>query len=202
MQNSDKKQKTFKMEFYSLLITIILTFSGYLFTHYQNVSLNEDQYRQSIQLKQLEAELERTNEQLRYVYGPLYALTQSIDRTWVEFRKRHRTGGGAYFSKGITEEDKMTWRIWFKSVWMDQYEMMDEIILKYSDLIDGDQLPEELLLLSAHIAGYRAVMKRWEENDFSRHLSFFNYPNGITKYAKEHYLKLKKKQQKLLGELK
>lgn len=173
----------------SLMITIALAFSGYLYT-----------YETQLKLAQRDAKLERVNSQLRNLYGPLYALTQVEQRNWKYFRQENKPNGG-YWGGAIppTEAEAKAWRIYISEVDMPRYLKMEQVILENSDLIEGNDMPDILLDLSIHIAGYKEVLHRWKNNDFSVNTSYYNYPNSIRAYAEEHYKALKKRQSQLLG---
>lgn len=81
---------------------------------------------------------------------------------------------------------------------MPNYAAMDEIMRKHADLIIEQNIPQPLLNLSAHIAGYKAVVAAWEKGDFTENFSFFNFPNGVRSYLRDRYLQLKKEQAELL----
>lgn len=79
---------------------------------------------------------------------------------------------------------------------------MESLIIKHSDLLVESDIPAALLDLSAHIAGYKPVLKSWERGDFSHNLSLINFPGEpLAKYAEDRYRALKAKQARLLGEL-
>ena len=61
------------------------------------------------------------------------------------------------------------------------------------------EMPEGLLRFVAHVAAYKAVLAKWEESDFSEHLSIIDYPTEVTWYATESYSQLKREQLTLIG---
>ncbi len=175
----------------SIFMTVGLAFTGYLYTHQSQLELNQSQ-----------AKLERVNKQLRNLYGPLYALTQVEKTNWEVFRKHNKPGGGYWSQENPpTTEEAEAWRIYISEIDMPRYLHMERVILENSDLIEGDDIPQILLDLSVHIAGYKEVLFRWEQKDFSQNTSYYNYPNEIREYAVKHYQALKLKQLQLLGEI-
>ena len=78
---------------------------------------------------------------------------------------------------------------------------MEALILKHTDLLVESEMPEILLDLSAHIAGFKPVLKSWEQGDFSKNTSLISFPEGFNQYAEKNYRILKAKQAELLGEL-
>jgi hypothetical protein len=174
----------------SLMITICLAFSGYLYT-----------YQSQLKLTQRHGKLERVNSQLRNLYGPLYALTQVEKRNWETFRQVNKPVG-SYWSNDNppTKEEAVAWRIYISEIDMPRYLKMEKIILENADLIEGNDIPSILLDLSIHIAGYKEVLYRWKSNDFSQNTSYYNYPKDIRDYAEKNYKDLKNRQSQLLGE--
>ena len=170
-------------------VTIILALVGYFVTYFNN-----------LRLSQRNDKLDRVNKQLGELYGPLYALSNSSDISWKAFRSVNRPGK-AYFGEGDppTEEELKTWRLWITTVFMPTNQRMYELILSKSDLLIESQMPEALLLLCAHVTAYQAVLKRWENEDYSEYISLINYPSMmVLDYAKDSFQKLKSEQKTLL----
>ncbi len=87
-----------------------------------------------------------------------------------------------------------------KTVFMPNNTKMYELVLSKSDLLIESRMPDGLLDLCAHVAAYQTVLKRWEENDFSEHLSLIEYPReGVIEYAQTSFEALKAEQAYLLG---
>lgn len=167
----------------------MLAFAGYVATYLNGLYLSKRQ-----------AKLERVNQQLRDLYGPLYALSQAEGRSWRAFRRQHRPKGIYWDPKSPpSESEAKAWRTYITEVCMPLYQNMEKTYLKHSDLLREETMPSQLMELSAHIAGYRIVTSQWKEGDYSNHLSYFNYPGEkIREYAKRGYLELKAEQAKLL----
>ena len=174
-------------------ITIVLALFGYLFTWFSN--------RRSAQYQ---AQLDRINQQLSDLYGPLFALAESSDISWKAFRSRHQPNS-RYFSKikPPSEEDIETWRLWMQTVFMPINSQMVEIIQNNADLLIESDMPKCLLLLLAHVASFKAVIERWERGDYSEHESMVVYPSEpLLTYLNDSYQTLKIEQAELIGLLK
>jgi hypothetical protein len=174
-------------------ISIILALFGYLFTWFSS--------RRSTQQQ---AQLDRVNQQLSNLYGPLFALVESTDISWRAFRSKHQPNS-RFFSK-ITppnEEDVVTWRLWMQTVFMPINSQMYDIIQDHAHLLIESDMPKCLLLLLAHVASFKAVIQQWEQGDFSEHESMVAYPSeSLVAYVNESYKKLKAEQAQLIGLLK
>ena len=176
----------------TLVVSIVLAFSGYLYTYYKDLHLVQRKER-----------LERISSQLRELYGPLYASTVTSGRIWEEFRKRNRPGKPYWLSKPPpTNNEAKKWRLWIKEVFMPMNLEKEKIILNNADLIVEERMPQVLLDLSAHVAAYKAIIAQWNAEDYSENTSFFDFPGiELRKYAEEHYISLKKEQLNLIGEV-
>ncbi|WP_257463589.1 hypothetical protein [Archangium lipolyticum] len=171
------------------LASVLLAVSGYLAAH-----------ASKLRLDQRTSQLNRINTQLSDFYGPLLALGSATSTAWLQFRKKYRPGR-AFFGEGAppTEQELVAWRTWMKEVFMPSNLRMAELVTTKSDLLIEDHIPPCLLTLCAHVAAYQAVMKRWEEKDFSEHSSLVNFPTEVLDYAHKSFLHLKAEQSRLLG---
>jgi hypothetical protein len=77
---------------------------------------------------------------------------------------------------------------------------MELAILENADLFEGGSFPEPFITLLAHIAAYKEVLKRWENEDFSVSLSVLDYPRDAATYVSNTFEELKLRQGRLLGE--
>jgi hypothetical protein len=174
----------------TLIITVILAFSGYLITYLNNIRLSQRTER-----------LARVNRQLAELYGPLFALSQASDRAWQAFRRKYRPGR-TYFGQGTppNDEELEAWRLWMNTVFMPNNLRMYELLLSKSDLLIESETPKCLLDFYAHVTAYQTVIKKWENNDFSEHTSLIDYPNQeLIEYIRKSYVELKAEQSQLIG---
>jgi hypothetical protein len=174
----------------TFLGAVLLALLGYFVTYLNN-----------LRLAQRQARLDRVNKQLKEFYGPLFALTRASTMSWAAFRRVYRPGG-SFWDEGHapTDEEAARWRTWMTEVFMPRNLEMVRIITEHSDLLDEDEMPDCLLTLCAHVAGYMPVLKAWEEGDFSRHTSVVNFPaEELLAYTQANYDRLKREQARLLG---
>ena len=76
---------------------------------------------------------------------------------------------------------------------------MVEVIVQKADLLDDPDMPACLLELCAHVAAYRALLKRWEEGDYSENVSILPFPQAaLAEYTSTRFARLKHEQQDLL----
>jgi hypothetical protein len=145
--------------------------------------------------------LERINQQLKLLYGPLYSINQSSQLAWAAFRGRTRPGKAFFGTEPPpTQEELLAWRYWIQTVFGPMHAEMMSAITKNADLLIEDDIPDSLRLFCAHVAVYKVVLARWEDHDFSEYTSILNYPaQELTIYLQKSFEKLKAEQRRLLG---
>lgn len=158
-------------------------------------------YLNDIKIAQRKDRLDRINQQLKLLYGPLYAIDQAGNTAWEAFREKNRPGGSYWSSTPPpTESEKEVWRLWMREVFMPLNLRLEKTIVENADLLIENKMPESLLLFIAHVSAYKAVLRRWENNDYSEHISLVNYPRQeVRTYAEESFADLKHEQERLLG---
>ena len=76
---------------------------------------------------------------------------------------------------------------------------MEQVIVENAHLIEGVAMPAPFLELLAHVEVYRAVIKKWEKNDFSEHTSYLDFPQEFEDYVSHAFVSLKRRQFHLIG---
>lgn len=150
-----------------------------------------------------EAELERVNNQVRLLYGPLYASLLANNSSWDAFCENHWPAHGkdSYFGDGyaLTEEERERWVTWVREVFHPNNERIEALILDHLDLVEGGKMPKAFVVALAHIATYRAVISQWKAGDFSEYDAVVNFPAGrLLAAVKPTYFALLRKQHRLI----
>jgi hypothetical protein len=145
--------------------------------------------------------LERLNQQLKLLYGPLYALNQANNLAWGAFRSRVRPGGSFFRAEPPPSPQELAqWRYWMLTVFRPIHEEMLSIVTKNADLLIEDDLANSLQIFCAHVAAYKVVFERWSRDDFSEHASVVDYPTKeMAEYLGESFRRLEAQQGRLLG---
>jgi hypothetical protein len=172
----------------STVVTIALGFIGLAGTYLYNLRLARRKDR-----------LELINLQLNQFYGPLYVSTVVGAIAFDALRRKLRRE--LIFANRFQPDPEglREWKIWLPNVFLPLNEFRGDLILTNSHLIREQDMPECLLAFVAHAAAYKAVLKKWEEGDFSEFLSIIDFPADLEKYATRSYQELKREQLQLLG---
>ncbi len=76
--------------------------------------------------------------------------------------------------------------------------IMDLIVHK-ADLLAEDAMPWPLLDACAHVEAYEPVIRRWEQGDFTDHVSLIPFPRReLSEYLSTTFASLKTEQSRLI----
>jgi hypothetical protein len=144
--------------------------------------------------------LERVNEQLKDLYGPLLALVSAADSAWASFRDQYRPHGSFWGrDPEPTDDEAQAWRRWMSTVFMPLNRQMRDVIVTKAHLFEEAEIPECLLRLCAHVSAYEPILDRWSEGDYAEHAPRLAFPRQQTlEYAVTSFKRLKTRQQELL----
>jgi hypothetical protein len=165
-------------------LTIILAFAGYLVTFFS-----------ARMLAQRKDKLELVNRRLNEFYGPLYVASQAGHIAYRSLLKRQ----GKAKSDPIRDEDMKDWVLWMTTIFMPLNDIREKIIIEKASLIVEEHMPQCLLDFVTHVVGYKAVMAKWAEGDFTERRSTIGWPPEFDLYVKTSYAALKAEQTQLLN---
>jgi hypothetical protein len=181
------------------LTPALLTLSGTIFTAILAVI---GKYFYDLNLARRKDRLDRINNQLRLLYGPLYASDLAAREVWQAFwRKMDRDPKNPNLRlRKLTEAEMSEWRTWVTEVFMPLNERMERAIVENADLFVGNEIPQGLLLLCAHVASYKALRARWKAGDISEASPPIDYPaKEFRAHIQSTFLALKNEQASLLA---
>ena len=167
----------------TVILTILLAFAGYLVT-----------FLSARMLAQRRDKLRLVNKRLNEFYGPLYVASEAGDIAYRSLLKRQ----GKAKSEPIRDEDMKEWMLWMTTIFMPLNDIREKIIIEKAYLIIEEKMPKCLLDFVTHVVGYKAVMAKWAEGDFSERRSTIGWPPEFDIYVKNSYAALKAEQTRLL----
>ncbi len=164
-------------------LTIILAFAGYLVT-----------YLGARLLARRKDKLDLVNRRLNEFYGPLYVASQAGNIAYRSLLKKQ----GKTQSFPILDGEMKEWMLWMSTVFMPLNDIREKIILEKAYLIIEEQMPHCLLDFVTHVVGYKAVVAKWAECDYSERRSTIGWPPEFDVYVERSYAALKAEQTRLL----
>jgi len=165
------------------LLTIALAFVGYLVTMF-GARVNARR-RDKLRL---------VNKRLNEFYGPLYVASEAGDIAYRSLLKRQ----GKLKSDPITDAEMKEWMLWMTTIFMPLNDFREKIIIEKAYLVVEERMPQCLLDFVTHVVGYKAVMKKWAEGDYTERRSTIGWPPEFDIYVKNSYAALKAEQTRLL----
>lgn len=164
-------------------LTIILAFVGYLLT-----------YLGARLLARRKDKLDLVNRRLNELYGPLYIALQAGNIAYRSLLQKQ----GKTQSFPILDGEMKEWMLWMTTVFMPLNDIREKIILEKAYLIVEEQMPHCLLDFVTHVVGYKAVVAKWAEGDYSERRSTIGWPPEFDIYVELSYAALKAEQTRLL----
>ena len=166
------------------ILTVILALSGYLMT---TLSAH--------MLARRRDKLRLVNKRINEFYGPLYVASEAGNIAYRSLLKRQ----GKVVSEPILDTELKEWTLWMNTIFMPLNDIRERVIIEKAHLIIEEQMPQCLLDFVTHVVGYKAVMARWAEGDFSERRSSIGWPPEFDLYVKQSYAALKAEQAHLMN---
>jgi len=164
-------------------LTIILAFAGYLVT-----------FMSTRMLARRQDKLQLVNMRLNEFYGPLYVASEAGN---IAYRSLLRKQGKTQ-SEPITDAEMKDWVLWMTTIFMPLNDVREKIIIEKAYLIIEEQMPQCLLDFVTHVVGYKAVLSKWAEGDYTERRSTIGWPPEFDAYVRRSYQALKAEQTRLL----
>jgi hypothetical protein len=165
------------------VLTVILALIGYLVT-----------YLSAQVLARRKDKLELINRRLNEFYGPLYVASRAGNIAYRSLLNKQ----GKTQSFPILDSEMKEWMLWMNTTFMPLNDIREKIIIEKASLIVEEQMPHCLLDFVTHVVGYKAVVAKWAEGDYSERRSTIGWPPEFDHYVERSYAALKAEQTRLL----
>jgi len=165
------------------ILTILVAFAGYAIT-----------FLSAHMLARRRDKLDLVNKRLNELYGPLYVASEAGNIAYRSLLKKQ----GKTQSEPITDEDLKDWVLWMRTIFIPLNEIREKIIIDKAHLIIEEQMPQCLLDFVTHVVGYKAVLRKWADGDFSERRSTIGWPPEFDVYVRKSYAALKAEQMRLM----
>jgi hypothetical protein len=165
------------------ILTVILAFIGYLVT-----------FLSARMLARRRDKLELVNKRLNEFYGPLYVASEAGNIAYRSLLKRQ----GKVKSDPILDSEMKEWTLWMTTIFMPLNDIREKIIIEKAYLIVEERMPQCLLDFVTHVVGYKAVLSKWAEGDYTERRSTIGWPPEFDDYVRRSYAALKAEQTLLM----
>ena len=165
------------------VLTVVLAFAGYLVTFMSNRMMARRADR-----------LRLVNQRLNEFYGPLYVATVAGNIAYKALLAKQ----GKAKCHPIRDEDLKEWVLWMNTIFIPLNEVREKIIIENAHLIVEEQMPPCLLDFVTHVVGYKALVAKWAEGDYTERRSMIGWPPEFDAYVERSYQALKAQQTRLL----
>ena len=165
------------------ILTIIVAFAGYAVT-----------FLSAHMLARRRDKLRLVNKRLNQFYGPLYVASQAGNIAYRSLLKKQ----GKERSDPILDSEMKEWVLWMTTIFMPLNDTREKIIIEKASLIIEERMPQCLLDFVTHVVGYKAVLSKWAEGDYSERRSTIGWPPEFDHYVARSYAALKAEQTRLM----
>lgn len=138
--------------------------------------------------------LELVNRRLNEFYGPLFVASKAGDIAYRSLLKKQ----GKTKSEPILDSEMKEWVLWMRTIFMPLNDAREKVIIEKAHLIIEEQMPHCLLDFVTHVVGYKAVLSKWADGDYSERRSTIGWPPEFDVYVERSYNVLKAEQTRLL----
>jgi hypothetical protein len=165
------------------ILTIFVALTGYMIT-----------FMSAHMLARRRDKLELVNKRLNELYGPLYVASEAGNIAYRSLLNKQ----GKTQSEPIRDEDLKEWVLWMRTIFIPLNEIREKIIIENAHLIVEEKMPQCLLDFVTHVVGYKAVLRKWADGDFSERRSTIGWPPEFDAYVRDSYAALKAEQMRLM----
>ena len=167
----------------AVVLTVLLAFTGYLVTYWGNRMMARRM-----------AHLQLVDRRLNEFYGPLYVASRAGNIAYRSLLKKQ----GKTQCHPIAPHEMKEWMLWMKTIFMPLNNIREKIIIEKAHLIIEEEIPYCLLEFVTHVVGYKAVLAKWADGDFSEMRSTIGWPPEFDRYVERSYAALKAEQTRLI----
>ena len=165
------------------ILTVIVAFVGYALT-----------FVSAHMLARRRDKLKLVNKRLNEFYGPLYVASEAGNIAYRSLLGKL----GKMQSYPVLDTELKEWVLWVTTIFMPLNDIREKIIIEKAYLIVEERMPQCLLDFVTHVVGYKAVLSKWEDGDYSERRSTIGWPPEFDIYVRDSYAALKAEQTRLM----
>jgi hypothetical protein len=165
------------------ILTVIVAFVGYALT-----------FVSAHMLARRRDKLELVNKRLNEFYGPLYVASEAGNIAYRSLLGKL----GKTQSYPVLDAELKEWVLWVTTIFMPLNDIREKIIIEKAYLIVEERMPQCLLDFVTHVVGYKAVLSKWADGDYSERRSTIGWPPEFDIYVRNSYAALKAEQTRLM----
>jgi hypothetical protein len=165
------------------ILTVIVAFVGYALT-----------FLSAHMLARRRDKLELVNKRLNEFYGPLYVASEAGNIAYRSLLGKL----GKTQSYPVVDSELKEWVLWVTTIFMPLNDIREKIIIEKAYLIVEERMPQCLLDFVTHVVGYKAVLSKWAEGDYTERRSTIGWPPEFDLYVRKSYAELKAEQTRLM----
>lgn len=165
------------------ILTVLVAFAGYAIT-----------FASAHILARRRDKLDLVNKRLNEFYGPLYVASEAGNIAYRSLLTRL----GKTQSYPVLDSELAEWELWMRTIFMPLNDVREKVIIDKAHLIVEEKMPQCLLDFVTHVVGYKAVLRKWNNGDYTERRSTIGWPPEFDIYVRNSYAALKAEQTRLM----
>jgi len=139
-------------------------------------------------------------DQLKSLYGPLYAITESNQAIYDKFSTGNaELIGGVATGRRLTDEESQAQDVWNSSVFQPSNRRMREIIETNAHLFTSKTIPQTVVEFLAHVENWEAILSGRSAEKECDVLEYVQFPLSFPDYVRTEYERVSKQHARLVG---
>ncbi len=177
-------------EVWTIAGSVLLAVVGYILKYYLG-DLRMEKYR---------ARYNFVSDQLKLLYGPLYAMVEANTAAWEAYKKSSRPDAAKTFDR-YTDHEKEIWQMWAEHVFIPSNKRMGEVIEQHAHLLNEPEMPDVLLRFIRHIESSKLVLPLMKQDPAETRIidDFEPWPPQLRSYVEQEYKKVAAEHRELSG---
>lgn len=139
-------------------------------------------------------------EQLKSLYGPLYAITQSNQTIYERFQSVNvDLVNNSLMNSEMSTSDELVRSVWNSSVFQPSNLRMRDVVEKNAHLFTATTMPKPVLSFLAHVENWEAVLASHSHESAVSITELIPFPKEFPDYVKKEYERVSSAHAKLIG---
>lgn len=176
-------------EVFSVAGAILLATIGYIAKHVSD-----------LRIQQYEGRLAFVTSQLRDLYGPLFLLSQSNDKTWRDFRQTFRPNRRMFDKDDpLSRHEKAEYVRWLETAFLPCNAKMRRVIENNARLFEHGRAPGVVLELLSHFDDLNVVLSKLKDGSDDNVFPSAPYPKDFAAFVERDYNSVVQSYSKLIS---
>lgn len=145
-------------------------------------------YVTDLRIRRHDAQLTFVTSQLRDLYGPLFLLSHSNDKSWQDFRSSFRPGKRMFDPDNpLSQDEQAEYVRWLETAFVPCNAKIRQVIENNAHLFEGGRAPNIVLELLSHFDELNVLLSKLKDGKGESVFPKAQYPKGFASFVLRDY---------------